>query len=215
MTFDRKKSVDDLVACYNQLKDSIKLYHAGRTDQYRNAAVQMRILIFDKRNSLLPRLFPDIELHPLICYEEDQGFEKEFGYSRIEKTVFRVPAHIDFDGKGGAVVSNLFNEQGERIAIDEWLAQPLFNKNITLFDFVRSVSDKESAHSDKFYNDVLIQTKSAKLASIESHKAFIIAIGEYITRVIVFQLSVDWYQRGYVLAEDENFEEAIQAYDKP
>jgi hypothetical protein len=70
------------------------------------------------------------------------------------------------------------------IPLEDWLDQPLFNERITIRDLIRSVSDKESVHSDRRYNETLLFTKSVKLSDEDMHKQHIVAIGEYLLRMM-------------------------------
>lgn len=146
-------------------------------------AAQLRILLCDGKNSLLPKLVKNLYFHPLLNYiskEEDEKYKKEFGHSSLEGMVFQLPALTNFDGKGGSRIIQLFDKTRNRIGNKEWLSQPLFSKEVTIQKLIKSVSDKESVHSDDDYDDTLRMTKSVKLASIEIHPPYIIAIGEYL-----------------------------------
>ena len=101
-----------------------------------------------------------------------------------EGLVLEVPAMIEFDGSGGSKITKLFDENREPIDIQEWLNQELFNKNITIRQLIKSVRDKESAHSDKNYDDTLRFTKSVKIVDEDLHIKFIVAIGEYVMNIV-------------------------------
>jgi hypothetical protein len=72
--------------------------------------------------------------------------------------------------------------------LDEWLQQNLFDKSTTIRDFIRSVADKESAHSDPSYNSVLRKTKSLFLANRSLTAKTIQAIGCYIVKALAILL---------------------------
>lgn len=97
-----------------------------------------------------------------------------------EGLVFQMTAEVHFDGKGGSRIKALFDYRGAPMPLATWLDQYLFNAKITIRELIRSVANKESAHSDKKYNDALDLVKSVKLVDEDIHKQHIVAIGEYI-----------------------------------
>lgn len=146
-------------------------------------AAQLRILLCDGKNSLLPKIVKNLSLHPLLNYiskEDDDRFKKKFGHSSLDGMVLQLPALTNFDGKGGSRIVQLFDKTRNRLGHQEWLSQPLFSKQVTIQKLIKSVSDKESVHSDDDYDETLRMTKSVKLVNIEIHPPYIIAIGEYL-----------------------------------
>ena len=91
-----------------------------------------------------------------------------------------MPSVVRFDGKGGSRIVQLFDIKAEAIPLQAWLDQPLFSSEISIKELIRSVADKEAAHSDANYNSTLILTRSIKLIDEDVHKQHIVAIGEYI-----------------------------------
>ena len=176
---NREKAIEDLVASRNIMQSNIELFHKGHKDVYRVIAVELRKLLCDGRSSLLPRLFSTIKLHPLRGASPGSDLS-----DLMERAVFRMPSLVEFDGKGGSKIIELFDPTKEPINIDVWLSQSLFNKDITIENLIRSVADKEAAHSDKYYNETLKFTKSIKLVSEDIHKQHIVAIGEYVLEVL-------------------------------
>lgn len=181
------KAVDDFIATEEILTDSIRLFHEGRRESYRTVAVELRKLLCDGDNSLLARLFSGLQLHPIQGYmnkEQEERWKKKFGRSIQDNLVFQIPATMHFDGKGGSRIVSLFDIKRDTIELEEWLSQPLLNKDITLRKFIRSISDKISAHSDKDYDDTLRLSRSVKLVKEDMHKQLTVAIGEYIIHII-------------------------------
>ena len=82
----------------------------------------------------------------------------------------------------GATWSGIpFDSEGDRLSIVDWLNQPLFNEEITVGELVRSVADKEGAHSDPDYNDTLRVTYAFHSPfNGYAHQEYIVYIGEYI-----------------------------------
>jgi len=146
-------------------------------------AAQLRILICDGKNSLLPKIVKNLSFHPLLNYiskEDDDKYKKKFGHSSLNGVTLQLPALTQFDGKGGVRIIQLFDKTRKGLDFQEWLNQPLFSKQVTIENLIRSVSDKESVHSDNDYDDTLRMTKSVKLVNLEIHPPYIIAIGEYL-----------------------------------
>lgn len=168
------KDLSDFLAARDVLAANIEMFHAGTRELYRVVAAELRKLTCDGKTTLLSRMFPDIKLHPI------RGSQAKMPKRLRESLVFHMPSRIRFDGKGGSRITSLFDANAERIPLEKWCDQPLFNDEITIRQFIRSVSDKESVHSDKNYGDTLLFVKSIKLVSEDIHKQHIVAIGEYI-----------------------------------
>lgn len=186
-----RKALDDLKESSEILELNIGLFYDGKTSAYRVIAVQLRLLLCDGNQSLVPRVFKNVRLHPLwggISKEQDAEWKNKFGHSFKDGLVFQMPAMVEFDGKGGSKVIKLFDERREPIELQEWLDQDLFSKEITIRKLIRSVADKLAAHSDPEYGDTLNYTRTIKLVNEDIHKQFIVAIGEYVLRLIQMAL---------------------------
>lgn len=181
------KAIDDLKHSMNILEGNIRLFHEGNVSVYRVIAGQLWLLLCEGKISLVPRVFQNVKLHPLwgsTTKEEDEEYKRKFGHSMKEGLVFQMPAMVSFDGKGGSRIERLFDECRQPIELEEWLDQDLFNQDITIRQLVKSVRHKEAAHSDKDYDETLKFTKSIKLVNEDIHIKFIIAIGEYVLRLL-------------------------------
>ena len=181
------KAIDDLKHSMNILEGNIRLFHEGNISAYRVIAGQLWLLLCDGKNSLVPRVFQNVKLHPLLGYitkEEDEEWKRKFGHSIKEGLVFQMPAMVSFNGKGGSKVEALFDERRQPIELEEWLDQDLFNHKITIRQIIKSVRHKEAAHSDKDYDDTLKFTKSIKLVNQDIHIKFVVAIGEYVLKLL-------------------------------
>jgi hypothetical protein len=183
------KAIEDFIASRNILNVNIRLFHEGHRDLYRVIAVELRKLLCDGKNSLVPRLFPNTRLHPL------RGRLPEH---LKEGLVLSIPSMIEFGGQGGSRIMELFDKRAELIPLNEWLSQDLFNKHITIQELIRSVADKESAHADKQFNDTLHFTRSIKLVTEDLHKQHIIAIGEYILEMLNMAIESNPELRNYL-----------------
>jgi len=172
------KSLHDFEASLAVISSNVKAYCAGNPHAYRPVAVELRKLLCDTQAgtdiSLIKRLFPNLRLRPLSGNQ-----------NRIdEHTVLYIPGRMSFDGRGGSSLSELFNESAPSLPLDEWLQQKMFDFSTTMRDFIRSVADKEGAHSDKSYNAILGKTKSVVLSDDTLATKTILAIGRYLVRAL-------------------------------
>lgn len=173
------KSLNDTEASFSVIASNIKDYYEGNKHAYRPVAVELRKLLCDTNKdsdiSLLKRLFPDFRLRPLYGSQD-----------KIDKyTGLYMPGLIHFDGKGSGKIYELINENAPSLSSDNWLNQKLDDATTTVRDFIRSVADKEGAHSDKRYNEILKKTKTVKLsANWPLCGQFIIVIARYIIKTL-------------------------------
>jgi len=180
------KARDDLKDSMNILEGNIRLFYEGNISVYRVIDGELWLLLCDK-NPLVPRLFQNVKLHPLLDYitkEKDEEWKRKFGHSIKEGLVFQMPAMVRFNGKGGSRIEALFDERRQPIELKEWLDQDLFNQKITIRQLIKSVRHKEAAHSDNDYDETLKFSKSKKLVNEDIHVKFIVAIGEYVLRFL-------------------------------
>jgi len=203
------KAINDLKDSMNILEGNIRLFHQGNISVYRVIAGQLWLLLCDGKNSLVPRVFQNMKFHPLRGYitkEKDEEWKRKFGHSMKEGLVFQMPAMVSFNGKGGSRIEALFDECGQPIELEEWLDQDLFSQEITILQLIKSVRHKEAAHSDKDYDETLKFTKSIKLVNEDIHIKFIVAIGEYMLRI----LKEAWYMKNLlvIVGEEEEWQDS-------
>jgi len=184
----RDKAREDLLAATEILQTNINVYRRqGKRQLYRVVASQLRLLLCDGRNSLLPRLFGDVRLHPMTGYIRDKRLDEiwkaQFGRTFTENRLFHQPFSV-YVGEKGARIAELFNERLEPIPLEEWLDQPIFNAWLTVKELIRSVADKEAVHSDPSYNKTLKFTSSSRINEQALHEELIVCAGEYILRAI-------------------------------
>lgn len=185
---DAGKPQADLQASIEILRDSLTLYNQGRSAQYRVLAGELWKLLGDK-TPLILRLFPAFKLHPLVGGTNTSGVGSHSPLDEISSILgpshFIIPGHITFDGKGGSKIHDFFNETIDPIKIDLWLNQKLFRDMITIRQLIKSIRDKESAHADPEYHEDLDVTRAVKLPDGNSHEKAIVAIGQYVLKMII------------------------------
>ncbi|MFN8414344.1 MAG: hypothetical protein U0Z26_18330 [Anaerolineales bacterium] len=178
------KSLHDLDASLAVIETNMKAYHSGVKSAYLPVAVELRKLLCDTQRgkdiSLIKRLFRDLHLHPLLGRQENID----------EQTTLYIPGRIQLNGKGGGGLSELFDESAPSLALETWLQQKLFNKTITIREFIRSVADKEAAHSDENYNSSLSITKPVMIPDDTLAAKTILIIGRYVIKVLAIQLII-------------------------
>lgn len=174
MDGDREKAIKDLKAVVEVLEINAEAFLNNKRAAYRAVAAQLRGLLCEM-TSPLRRLFSDVTFHPLI---------KSAALSLDVKPTFVVRGEIRFDGKGNAKLMSLFDEGAERIPLDEWLKQPLFNERITIWQLIKSVADKEGVHFDKEYDPTLETTNDIRILLTPIHEDYIVSIGSYVGSVL-------------------------------
>lgn len=184
------KLSNDIEASFSVIAKNVNDYCKGNKHAYRPVAVELRKLLCDKNQgddiSLLKRLFSDFHLKPL---HGSQG--------KIDKhTVLYIPGVIYSNGKGFSKIQELINEDAPSLLIDDWLNQKLIDATTTVRDFIRSVADKEGAHADREYNEILKKTKTVKISTNWALcDQFIIVIGRYIIKALaILMLNKDIFQ---------------------
>jgi len=199
---NKKKTLTDLNDSIEQIDFSVEQFRQGKKSFYKTVAVQLRLLLCDVsgRKSLLKRIFSQSAFHPLrgnLLTSLDDDLKKSL--------VFYSPALINFDGKGGTKIESLFNINGKPLFLEEWLNQNLLSLNINIGQLIRSVADKEGAHSDPDYDETLEFTNLIRISNDSSHSQYIIAIGEYVSsqlKIILSQLKEEienWKKISYII----------------
>jgi hypothetical protein len=169
-----EKAAVDFVASLAVLEANIELFQRGVKDTYRVVATELRKLLCDGKNALLPRVFDSIRLHKLHW-----TYILERTPSLAEGLQILVPGRLEVrDGKTHFEL--LFAPTQEQLVLEEWLQQPMLGPDLSIRELIRSVADKEGAHADPSYNDALVRAKSVKYVTDESHLQCIVGIAEYL-----------------------------------
>ena len=156
------------------------LFNTGTKEVYIVIANELRKLICDKNiklenpkdNSLLLKIFSSINFSPIKSIEKMPQ----------NNLVFQSYESMQFNGNGDYKITNLFDTSKPKIPYSNWLKQTMmFSKgSITLEQIIKSVSDKEGAHSDDDYNDTIKQINYFIISGKDTRPYYITAIGEYI-----------------------------------
>ena len=168
------KSEDDFQASVGVLQEALRMYDSGKRDAYRLIATELRKLLCDT-NPLLPRVRPRLKLHKLhvpgvldSCPSLGEGLE------------VIMPGQLSISRDGTYDFELAFAQPITLMEPTEWVRQPFLSPSITIWELIKSVADKEGAHSDPDYNETLVRAKMVKYVRDDSHIPNIVALGRYL-----------------------------------
>jgi hypothetical protein len=171
-----EKTEQDFQSSIIMIRHLLELYNSGTKEAYRTISVELRKLLCDK-NALLPRARPDFKLHKLHWTEV---LEKT--PSLREGLVMIMPGRLKIEENGNSTFQLTFTQSKSLITVKEWISQPILNVNITVWELIKSVADKEGAHSDPDYDSTLLFSKLVHYVKDESHIPTIVAIADYLIK---------------------------------
>ncbi len=170
------KNKQDLINSFKLLEIHLNSYERGNFLLYQPMAVELRKLLCETRpSSLLSRVIPDFHLHKL-------NFVKilENTPSLLKGLQNFMPGRLEIINQNVAVFTLLFSKDIEQMPVDNWVDQIFFKEGVTIRELIKSVADKEGAHSDKDYNNTLLHCKRWSFNDIESHILGVYAISKYV-----------------------------------
>ena len=177
---DKTKSLADLENVKKNLDSNLHSYDGGNSSAYVDIAVKLRILLCDRRTAdkkpLLERLNPNCRFHRIISMPS---------IIVDNPHAFFMPFEISSDGKGGSKIVRMFNDMYPAdLTVDSWLDQRILNRDLSIKELILSVADKEGAHSDTEYDEILRYGQMIGLPSGQIHKEIIVAIGRYVAKIL-------------------------------
>jgi len=174
-----EKNVKDLLESEDILRNAVKDFYSGKSYVYKTISIELRKLLCDTQNkkdiSLFGLMFPEIKIRALPDYNIPASLK--------EGLVMSMPLLSNYDGKGGMIATLSLNRSCF-VSKEEWLNQDLVNKDMTVGKFIRSISDKEGAHSDTTIDEYIKKINMFVIGNEDTYKYLIVAIGEYIANVI-------------------------------
>lgn len=170
------KSEDDFQASVRVLQGALAMYDSGLKDAYRVVATELRKLLCDK-DPLLVRVRPNLKLHKLHWTEVLESCP-----SLAEALEVMVPGQSSISSDGTYHFELMFAKSMMLMEPEEWIRQPFFSPSITIRELIKSVADKEGAHSDPDYNETLVRAKMVKYVRDDSHIPAIVALGDYLAK---------------------------------
>jgi len=166
------KALNDFNASLAILRGNSELFKSGNHHVYRVIATELRKLLCDRENSLLPRIYKDIRLHRLqVSALLEKQASLAVGLSHI------MPGRLTRKD-GVPAFELLFANPPETIPVELWMDQVLFSPAITVRELVKSVADKEAAHADPTYNATLEHAMEHKYYEYDSHILTVVAIAQ-------------------------------------
>tara|TARA_B100002051_G_scaffold20339_1_gene15941 strand:+ start:171 stop:767 length:597 start_codon:yes stop_codon:yes gene_type:complete len=174
-----EKNKQDLKNSFTLLETHIGTYEAGNFLTYQPMAVELRKLLCETNPSpLINRIIPDFKLHKLHFVKILENTP-----SLLNGLQNVMPGRLEVINETIPIFTLLFSKEMEEMSVDEWVDQILFKEQITIRELIRSVANKEGAHSDKNYNDTLLHCRSWSFNETESHILGIYAISKYVLAV--------------------------------
>jgi hypothetical protein len=170
------KSEADFQASVGVLERALADYDSGARDAYRVIATELRKLLCD-RNPLLPRVRPGLKLRKLRLTQILEGCP-----SLAEGVEVMVPGQLSISSDGTYDFELVFAQPITLMEPTKWARQPFLSPSITVWKLVKSVADKEGAHSDPHYDETLMRAKRVKYVRDGSHIPAIVALGRYLTK---------------------------------
>lgn len=193
-----EKNLNDLIEAKHIILNAVDDFYHGKSYAYKIVSVELRKILCDtnrkKDVSLFHRLFPDIKFLPISGYSLPDNLKHDAVYS--------LPLKIQYDGKGVSKAS-LSLDSSCRISKDEWIKQNIVDSEITIEQFIRSISDKEGAHSDPEIELFIRKVNSLRIGNEETYKYLIVAIGEYIAIIIDKIVEINGYENSGNLRRSE------------
>ena len=184
------KSEQDFTESITLLHRYVEGYYAGDKEFYRPLATELRKLLCDtnrgKDTSLLSRVRPRLKLKRLLHTDMMTGERTDPDMPpapSMDNCVMLSQLDLSMDGTGLCIAKLQFQRKTFLMDVPSWVAQPfvvLGGKHISIKELIKSVADKEGAHSDPNFDDTLLRTRSFQIVGDASHLPHLIAVADYI-----------------------------------
>lgn len=171
-----KKLLEDFEASCRSLADQIKLFDGGSTHAYRPVAVELRKLVAEARleKCLAYKILGDFELN-----QNGTARMVERIPSLRGGPVFSLPGQVTVSS-AGTQLGTLFPAGAKRVPLSKWRREPFLAADITVYDFVKSVADREGAHADDEYDETLKRLVQIKLGDESARAHIVVSVGRYL-----------------------------------
>ena len=178
-----RKSLRDLDAAISNMSRSLDACYKGDPYAYQDVAAQLRKLLCDEQKkgedkSLIVRFNPQYALHPLSSPWSELPVNGP--------DVYFFGGMSNFDGRASGFLSSYFDESKEPIPLALWRDQQLVHQSITIRSLIKSVADKEAAHSDRDSNNTLDLMNFFQFGGAKAGAEILTTIGHYIVRRLLF-----------------------------
>lgn len=173
---NERKLLEDFEASLHCLTDNVDLFDRGRVHAYRSVSVELR------------KLIADADLKECLAYKILGDFE--LNQSRTARMIERSPGlanglqvsiygPITISGTG-VKMSPDFAAGGKRIPLSIWRREPFLAADISVYQLVRSVADKEAAHADDEYDAILKRLARIRLGDEVARAHIVVSVGRYL-----------------------------------
>ena len=184
---EQYKARENYERCLEIIDDCSKLVYQGKINHWVNIAVQLYIMLIDRGNSkgpLVELFHPGITLHPILGYQPQKD---DSPLTNLD--IILGPDSVRYPGKLRRKENRfypvyVFDQRADPLSREEWLDQPYLSGRVTIRNLLKSVRNKEGAHSDRNYDDTLVKTRSFMIVDIPIDVIGIASIGEYVAQRI-------------------------------
>lgn len=180
---------DELKETFKVINTCLSCVYAGETHMYRALAVQLRLLLCDRRqrkdNSLLLAVYPKLEISALESINwspTSSGYlhinQTRTGTNRVAQMPFEITQFVN-----GLAIANLQLSDSKLIAISEWSKQyvTFSPTELTIEEIIRSVADKGGgAHVDSTMSPALKCMRQKTPVGLTYAQLFIIALARFV-----------------------------------
>lgn len=179
MTSTEKNKID-LLNSIDLLNHYLSEFEKGNLTLYIPMSVELRKLLCEKDPSpLITRVLPDFKLYKL---HSTSIFEKT--PSLLDGLQHIMPGRLIVCEGKTPILTLLFSEDRELMRVDEWVNQFFFKEGITIYEFIRSVADKEGAHADPKDDANLKYCKNFSYGNLPSRILGIYSIARFVYDLI-------------------------------
>ena len=176
-----EKNRKDLLNSFDLLSIYLSGFEHGEQVLYLPMSVELRKLLCERNPSpLLTRVVPNFKLYKLHI---TSIIEKSPTLS--DGLLHFVPGKLIVNDKKVPLLT--LSISNEAMVLNDWINQIFFNSGITIFDFIKSVSDKEAAHADLKDNNIIEYSKNWTYHDTSSRILGIYAIARFVRDVFEFE----------------------------
>ncbi|MBI2019874.1 hypothetical protein HYS94_00425 [Candidatus Daviesbacteria bacterium] len=159
-----QKQREDLIKSFRLLDFYLNHFEKGKVELYLPMATELNKLLCDSNTPLVVLVIGDVKLPRLYFTKLLQEMP-----SLLDGLEHFMPGKLSFTKRGVPIFNLVFSQEVELIDIKDWLNQIFFKEGITIRELIKSVRDKEAAHSDPDYNEVLKNTREWLYGNEASH----------------------------------------------
>lgn len=170
------KNKTDLLNSFQLLSTYLKGFENGEQLLYLPMAVELRKLLCENNPSpLVTRVIPDFKLYKLHSATLFDGTP-----SLLKGLEHFMPGKLEVGDNNVTILRLSLSRTKELMEVREWTDQIFFKEKITIRGLIKSVADKEGAHSDANDNATLEYSKNWLYKDVSSRILGIYAIARLV-----------------------------------